>query len=194
MTTLTARIDVKLGRGQNEREHHRVRANRVQAERQATGLALSFGEWAGACQSLRRPELGASVTLTRPFVAVPLDSDNLSAAFKAPRDAIATFLGVDDGSNRLHWVYRQERARVVGKSQKAGKSRPSLDHDTRPTVRIEVLPIEDIDPQRRAVRILRAFAVVVERFSVHTHDEHGVRCLLCLASRVLTDTHDQEQP
>lgn len=188
--TLTARIEVTLLRGQNNREHHRVRAARVAAEREATLAALAAGDWQGDPVSLRRPELGARVTLVRPFVTTPLDSDNMSAACKAPRDAVAQFLGVDDASDRLHWVYRQEPAAVLGSSKKPGKSRASPDRDTRPTVTIEVLPVEDIDPNVRAIRVLRAFATVVERFSGHTHDENGVGCLLCLAAKVLADTQE----
>lgn len=64
------------------------------------------------------------------------------------------------------------------------------DRDTRPTVLIEVLPVEDIDPNVRAIRVLRAFALVVERFTAHNHDENGVGCLLCLAAKVLADTQE----
>lgn len=191
MTTVTARIDVALLRGQNNREHHRVRAARVLAEREATTAALAAGDWRGDPVSLRRPELGARITIIRPFVAIPLDSDNLSAACKAPRDAVAAFLGVDDGSDRLHWVYLQAPAVVLGKSVKSGKTRASPDRDTRPLLRIEVLPVEDIDPQRRAIRILRDFARTVARAVSHTDpDDDG--CLFCLAVSVLDDTHDQE--
>lgn len=173
-TTLTARVDVALLRGQNNREHHRVRAARVLAEREATTAALAAGDWRGDPVSLRRPELGARVTIIRPFVATPLDSDNLSAACKAPRDAIAAFLGVDDGSARLYWVYLQAPALVLGKSVKAGKvsrtgrvirkatTRPSKDHDTRPMVRIEVLPIEDIDPQQQRIRTIEGLLQAAE--------------------------------
>lgn len=69
--TLTARIDVTLLRGQNNREHHRVRAIRVAAEREATLVALAAGDWRGDSVSLRRPELGARVTIVRPFVTTP---------------------------------------------------------------------------------------------------------------------------
>lgn len=149
--TLTARIDVSLLRGQNNREHHRVRAIRIAAERKATLAALAAGDWRGDPVSLRRPELGARVTLVRPFVSTPLDSDNLSSACKAPRDAVAQFLGVDDASDRLHWVYLQAPAVVLGRSTKPGRTRASTDHDTRPTVRIEVLPVDRIDPQAEAL-------------------------------------------
>lgn len=38
-----------------------------------------------------------------------LDSDNLASAFKAVRDGIADYLGIDDGDKRLHWEYTQEK-------------------------------------------------------------------------------------
>jgi len=150
-TTITARIDVTLLRGQNNREHHRARAARVAAERLATRLALADGDWRGEPVSLRRPELGARVTIIRPFVSTALDGDNLSAACKAVRDEVAAFLGVDDASARLHWVYLQSPAVVLGRSTKPGRTRPSTDHDTRPLLRIEVLPVESIDPQAEAL-------------------------------------------
>ena len=153
--TLTARIDVTLLRGQNNREHHRVRAARVAAEREATLAALDDAQWSTdsleVLATLCEEDTGARVTLTRPYQVTPLDSDNLSASFKAPRDAIAEFLGLDDASDRLHWVYRQEPAVVVGKSTKPGKSRASPDRDTRPTVLIEVMPVANIDPQAEAL-------------------------------------------
>ena len=192
--TLTARIGISLLRGQNNREHHRVRAKRVAAEREATLAALDDVQWSTdsleVLATLCEPDVGARVTLVRPYQVTPLDSDNLSASFKAVRDAIAEFLGLDDASDRLHWVYRQEPAVVLGRSKKPGKTRASPDRDTRPTVLIEVLPVEDIDPNVRAIRVLRAFATVVERFTVHNHDENGVGCLLCLAARVLADTQE----
>lgn len=150
-TTITARVDVTLARGQNNREHHRVRAARVAAEREATRLALAAGDWRGDPVSLRRAELGARVTIVRPFVTTRLDTDNLSAACKAVRDEVAAFLGVDDASARLHWVYLQSPAVVLGSSKKPGRTRASTDHDTRPLVRIEVLPVADIDPQAQAL-------------------------------------------
>ena len=192
--TLTARIDVTLLRGQNNREHHRVRAARVAAERKATLAALwsaDMGDQFGELEhATHEPDFAARVTLTRPYQVTPLDCDNLSASFKAVRDAVARYLLLDDASDRIHWVYKQEPAIVLGKSKKPGKSRASPDRDTRPTVLIEVLPVEDIDPNVRAIRVLRAFATVVERFTVHNHDENGVGCLLCLAARVLADTQE----
>jgi hypothetical protein len=133
---LTTTIDITLGRGQNMREHYRVRANRVKEEREATKRALV--PYVGSGVHLRHvDERGARVTLMRPIARIALDSDNLSGAFKGVRDEVASFLGVDDRSERLHWVYTQEKGKGL-----------------LPTVTIEVLPVGDIDPQAKRVRDL----------------------------------------
>ena len=41
------------------------------------------------------------------FVSRRMDDDNLAHACKPLRDAIADWLGIDDGSNRLRWQYGQ---------------------------------------------------------------------------------------
>lgn len=142
---LTTTIDVALGRGQNMREHYAVRAKRVKAEREATAEALysanlEENRWASDVSNAMKAETnnGARITLHRPWARVPLDSDNLSGAFKGVRDEVAAFLGVDDKSERLHWIYTQSK-------QPKG---------TLPTVTIEVLPVADIDPQAKRVREL----------------------------------------
>ena len=73
---LTTTIDCVLGRGQNEREHYRVRANRVKAEREATARALVPYEGSGV--HLRHvDERGARVVLVRPYEKTKLDTDIL---------------------------------------------------------------------------------------------------------------------
>ena len=37
-----------------------------------------------------------------------LDSDNLASSFKHVRDGIADALGINDGSEKLEWIYKQE--------------------------------------------------------------------------------------
>lgn len=52
-------------------------------------------------------DVGVRVTL----IAVRqkrLDDDNLAGGFKALRDAIAESLGIDDGDERIEWIYRQQ--------------------------------------------------------------------------------------
>lgn len=133
---LTTTIDVTLGRGQNDREHRFTRAKRVKAEREATARALKGPVKPGAAL----PDgMGARVTLMRPIARIPLDTDNLSGAFKGVRDEVASFLGVDDRSDRIHWVYTQEKGKGL-----------------KPTITIEVMPVADIDPQVKRVRELEA--------------------------------------
>lgn len=57
--------------------------------------------------SERRPLV---VELTR-IAPRPLDTDNLSSAFKGHRDAIAALLGVDDRDPRVSWTYSQEKGK-----------------------------------------------------------------------------------
>lgn len=40
---------------------------------------------------------------------IPLDDDNLAAAVKPVRDAVAKFLGVDDGNSQVLWLPKQMR-------------------------------------------------------------------------------------
>lgn len=136
---ITTTIDCQLGRGQNMREHYRVRANRVKAEREATYEKLRLLDVKGKGPYMLKTwtDLGARVTLMRPIARIPLDTDNLSGAFKGVRDEVAAFLGVDDRSDRIHWVYTQEKGKGL-----------------KPTITIEVMPVGDIDPQVKRVREL----------------------------------------
>lgn len=56
-----------------------------------------------------RPSLPLVVTLVR-IAPRELDDDNLRGAFKAMRDAVAEWLGVDDADPRVEWAYGQKRA------------------------------------------------------------------------------------
>lgn len=54
----------------------------------------------------RTSRLACVVTLIRVGKGT-LDGDNLQAAFKPLRDAIANTLELDDGDSRIEWQYRQ---------------------------------------------------------------------------------------
>jgi hypothetical protein len=41
-----------------------------------------------------------------------LDGDNLQSGFKAVRDGVADWLGVDDGDKRIDWQYGQRSGGV----------------------------------------------------------------------------------
>jgi hypothetical protein len=77
--------------------HWRDRARLVKQQRQLVTLAL-------AAFRRRLREHGAwTVRLTR-VSPRKIDSDGASAAMKAPRDAVAEVLGVDDADERVTWL------------------------------------------------------------------------------------------
>lgn len=57
------------------------------------------------------PTVPCRVTLTR-YGPRRLDPDNLASSHKWVQDATAEFLGVDDGDERLEWVYEQAKAKT----------------------------------------------------------------------------------
>ena len=60
-------------------------------------------------QVAQAPALPLTIVLTR-IGPKTLDTDNLAGGFKAVRDGIADWLGVDDGSSQLDWQYLQRSA------------------------------------------------------------------------------------
>ncbi|MGQ2994263.1 hypothetical protein [Variovorax sp.] len=94
-------IDLKLGNGMNIREHHFARARRVKNEKSAVGWTL---------RTQRPPQGPVRVTLTRCMWGKGLDGDNLQGSLKAPRDAVAEWLGRDDADKSIDWVYAQTPA------------------------------------------------------------------------------------
>lgn len=92
-------IPIKTVTGLNAREHWRVRAKRVKAERAATALIVK--PFVTPC-IVRLVRLSPSLC----------DYDNLQGAMKAVRDEIARINGVDDGpTGPITWVYAQEKCK-----------------------------------------------------------------------------------
>ena len=92
----------------NLREHWRVKAARVKKQRAEAGLFTVLQ--VGLTYSADLQAFGGIVTLTR-FAPRKLDTDNLAGSLKACRDGIASGLGVDDGDERISWVYAQEKCK-----------------------------------------------------------------------------------
>jgi len=88
----------------NVRTHWARRAKRAREQRR---VAQVYTRAALASHGVPRPPL--VIRLTR-IAERSLDSDNLAGAFKAVRDGIADALGIDDGDQRLTWLYQQEKA------------------------------------------------------------------------------------
>jgi hypothetical protein len=108
---VTTEIPMKLPSMANLRLHWAVKATVFKRQRHVVGLALRgtarmwLTHWKGMASNER---LCLYVTLTRVGPRA-LDDDNLAHAFKAVRDEVAAFVGLDDGSKRFTWAYRQER-------------------------------------------------------------------------------------
>ena len=104
----------------NLREHWRARAAR--AKKQKADMAMVLSAWPSA----GRYHLGCGrlrVTMTRiyPPKGRALDDDNLAGGFKAVRDAIAKWLGVDDADPRVAWSCAQRRGDTYAVEIVAGK-------------------------------------------------------------------------
>lgn len=92
-------IPIKTVTGLNAREHFRVRAKRVKAERAATALIV-------------KPFFTPCIVRLVRLSPALCDDDNLQGACKAIRDEIAKINGVDDGpTGPITWVYAQEKCK-----------------------------------------------------------------------------------
>lgn len=104
MKTIEIEMPIIVVSEANRRDHHMARYRR--SKRQSSLCKI-------ACLRLIKPlpeDYFAKITLTR-LGKRTLDTDNLAGAFKSVRDIIADLLGVDDGSDRLTWIYAQEKAK-----------------------------------------------------------------------------------
>ena len=88
----------------NQRVHPLKRWRQGRQQKNAVASALT---------PYLKPALPAVVTLTR-IGPRKLDSDNLAISFKAVRDQLAAWIGVDDGSDLYVWQYAQEKAKEYG--------------------------------------------------------------------------------
>ena len=94
-------MDMKIVSVTNMRLHWAAKARLTKSQRQKTRNAL-----AAVAQSFGVEVLPVTVVLTR-IAPRQLDGDNLQSGFKAVRDGVADWLGVDDGSSLIDWQYCQ---------------------------------------------------------------------------------------
>lgn len=105
----TVTVPVKTVSELNRHEHWRIRAKRAKAQHRAIGYALVANHRAIIFVGKMAKPGPLHVHLTR-LSARKLDSDNLAGALKHCRDAVAKFLGVDDGNEAaVSWSVGQER-------------------------------------------------------------------------------------
>jgi hypothetical protein len=100
----------------NARSHWAARNRRRREQADAVTCVLRLSLAGGAATALRAaPRL--RVTMTRIYAGRgrAMDSDNLDGAFKFVRDAVAAWLGRDDGPDSgIDWHTRQERGETPG--------------------------------------------------------------------------------
>jgi len=84
----------------NQREHWAKRHKRNKRQQLETTWHLS--------RAARWFVFPCRVTLTR-IAPRKLDTDNLAGSFKHVQDAVAKWLGVDDGDGSVEWRYEQRR-------------------------------------------------------------------------------------
>lgn len=95
---LRVKIPIRTVSETNEREHWARRHSRNKSQQRAVGLVLN---------TQRRVLPPCDVWLKR-IAPRELDPGNLEASFKHVQDAVAKWLGVDDGdASRVRWRYRQ---------------------------------------------------------------------------------------
>lgn len=95
-------LPIKTVSVMNTREHHQARARRAKLHRQ-TAFVMLKAEGPPPAPPL-------TVTMTRIGFGA-LDDDNLASAFKAARDGVADWLGLDDAHSGITWVRAQQKAK-----------------------------------------------------------------------------------
>jgi hypothetical protein len=103
---IEVRMNMKIVSVANMRLHWAVKAKLTRDHRTRTRMSL-----AAVAQSSGLEMLPATVVLTR-VAPRRLDGDNLQSGFKAVRDGVADWLGVDDGNSLVDWQYAQRSGRA----------------------------------------------------------------------------------
>ena len=66
------------------------------------------------CAGISKPPSGAFVVRLVRIGKRRMDSDGLAISFKGVRDGIAAAMGIDDGDQRIDWLYSQEIGKAYG--------------------------------------------------------------------------------
>ena len=95
-------VPVRIESEANRHEHWRKAWARKQLHRKFAAICLAHIK--------DRPPAGARVLINMRRIAPRLlDDDNLVSGFKALRDGVADWLGIDDGSPLLTWQCEQSK-------------------------------------------------------------------------------------
>lgn len=102
---IEVRMNMKIVSVANMRLHWAIKAKLAKDQRTRTRMSL-----AAVAESSGAEMLPVTVVLTR-IAPRRLDGDNLQSGFKAVRDGVADWLGVDDGNGLIDWQYAQRSGR-----------------------------------------------------------------------------------
>ena len=100
---IKAELPIRTQSEANSREHWRPKAKQARIQRAAAAMVIK--------PLIKDVPENIVVTLTR-IAPCKLDTDNLARSFKAIRDGVADALGIDDGSERITWLYAQRKGGV----------------------------------------------------------------------------------
>lgn len=107
IVTLIVVVPLRVGQGQNGREHWAAAARRVKLEKDTVWYSLASEFSMAAGPRISTLDDAVTITLTR-LGGRMRDDDNNTASLKPTRDAVAHWLARDDGDKRLTWKYAQE--------------------------------------------------------------------------------------
>jgi hypothetical protein len=98
-------LNIKTVSEMNQRCHWAARYKRLRQHKDAAYI--------GTLEALRGKRINCDkITITLPRLGLrKLDSDNMYSSQKGTRDGIAKALGIDDGDERLTWIYRQRKVK-----------------------------------------------------------------------------------
>ena len=111
--SIAKELSLRIVSEANRRDHWRVKAARTQLHRISAQCAFDYHRNPGALIRAGVPVSGLTVTMTR-IAPRRLDDDNLASGFKAVRDGVAAWLGIDDGSPLIRWVCAERKGPPKG--------------------------------------------------------------------------------
>lgn len=117
------KFPLRLQSEANQRDHWAKRHRRFKSQREIVAVEMLRVFERG------KPRPPLSVTLTR-IAPRQMDSDNLAGAFKAVRDHLADVIGVDDGSDKVSWHYRQRKGQPKEHAVEIRIEKPEVSDET----------------------------------------------------------------
>lgn len=104
ITQISVTVPIRIVSEMNARDHWRKRHARFKQQKLAVFYVLH--PFRDELKAMAESGERIRVTLTK-IGRMRFDTDNLAAGFKSCRDQVASLLGIDDGSERITWIYQQ---------------------------------------------------------------------------------------